>query len=154
MVMAMREGVLPQTLHVDAPSSKVEWEAGKVELLDRGRALGAERRPRRAGVSSFGISGTNAHVILEEAPERRGRRRRGERSGSRPLPGPIPLVLSAKTEPALQEAASRLAAHLRENPELELADVAFSLATTRSPSSSAAQCWAPIAMSCSPASMP
>ncbi len=81
-VLAMREGTMPKTLHVDEPSSKIDWEAGKVELLTEARGWEANGRPRRAAVSSFGATGTNAHLILEEArraarpsPPRRGERR-------------------------------------------------------------------------------
>jgi acyl transferase domain-containing protein/acyl carrier protein len=136
MVMAMQEGVLPKTLHVDEPSSKVNWSAGEVELLTETVEWNAAGRPRRAAVSSFGISGTNAHVILEEAstPSETGQAgdAKGQGEGTSPLPGPIPFVLSAKTEPALAAQAERLAALLEDSPELDLTDVAYSLATTRS----------------------
>ncbi|HEX6687027.1 MAG TPA: type I polyketide synthase, partial [Solirubrobacterales bacterium] len=139
MAMAMREGVLPKTLHVDAPSSKVDWEAGKIELLTEQLAWDANGGPRRAGVSSFGVSGTNAHVILEQAPELEPVPAGPSGSGdgekapaTQPLPGQIPLALSAKTKPALAQIAGRLAARLQADPELDPTDIAYSLLTTRS----------------------
>ena len=142
IVEAMRHGVLPQTLHVDWPTTHVEWEAGEVELLRERVAWEPNGRPRRAGVSSFGISGTNAHVILEEAPapERAGggpeREPAGFEEGRAGLPwaalaGMFAFPLSAKSERALRDAAGRLAAGLQDDPGLDLADVGFSLATTR-----------------------
>ncbi|UOX89595.1 SDR family NAD(P)-dependent oxidoreductase [Amycolatopsis sp. FBCC-B4732] len=119
VVMAMRNGVLPKTLHVDAPSSHVDWTAGAVELLTESREWTSER-PRRAGVSSFGISGTNAHTILEQAPDVVAEERE-------PVAGPVPWVLAGRTEAALRDQAAALAA-LDADP----ADVGFSLATARS----------------------
>ena len=129
MALAMREGVLPRTLHVDAPSSKVDWEAGEIELLSEAQQWEPNGRPRRAGVSSFGISGTNAHVILEQAQEAEPA---AQDPAIEPPKGQIPLALSAKAEPALAEVANRLAAHLQGNPDLDPTDVAYSLVTTRS----------------------
>jgi acyl transferase domain-containing protein/NADPH-dependent curcumin reductase CurA/acyl carrier protein len=129
MTEAMRRGALPKTLHVDAPSSNVDWEAGEIELLSEPVEWETNGRPRRAGVSSFGISGTNAHVILEEAPAVEPVAGRPE---AKPLSGPLPLVLSAKSEPALADAFDRLSAHLEANPDLDPIDIAYSLATTRS----------------------
>src|ERR1044072_3979064 len=126
----MREGVLPKTLHVDAPSSKVDWEEGEIELLTEQAPWQANGRPRRAGVSSFGISGTNAHLILEEAPTPK-----ASAEGTSPvksLPGPLPLALSAKAEPALAQVAGRLLPHHEDTPDPPPADVAYSLLTTRS----------------------
>jgi mycoketide-CoA synthase len=134
-VMAMREGVLPKTLHVDRPSAKIDWEAGDIELLTEAESWRPNGRPRRAGVSSFGVSGTNAHVILEEAPARAEAGAEGAEetpaADAAPLPGQIPFLLSAKSKPALCAQAERLASHLRAGPELDPTDVAFSLASTR-----------------------
>ncbi|MFI0421373.1 SDR family NAD(P)-dependent oxidoreductase [Spongiactinospora sp. 9N601] len=123
MVMAMRHGVLPATLHVDEPTPHVDWSAGAVELLTEPRDWPEVDRPRRAGVSSFGISGTNAHIILEQAPEEE------EPAEAEPSGGVLPLIVSARTEAGLREQAGRLAAHLRAHPGLEIADVAYSLTT-------------------------
>ncbi|MET9558673.1 beta-ketoacyl synthase N-terminal-like domain-containing protein, partial [Streptomyces sp. NPDC006645] len=102
MVMAMRAGVLPQSLHVDTPSTHVDWTAGAVELLAEARPWPDVERPRRAGISSFGISGTNAHVIVEEAPTTVvDVAEPGEL-------GPVPWVLSARSAVALREQAARL----------------------------------------------
>ncbi len=135
-VMAMREGLLPKTLHVDQPSSQIDWGAGEIELLREACPWPANGKPRRAAVSSFGISGTNAHLILEQAPVPSQGAQAGpdgkEAEAESPLPGPVPFLLSAKSKPALAAQAKRLGAHLQANPELDPTDVAFSLATTRS----------------------
>ncbi|ADI03794.1 modular polyketide synthase [Streptomyces bingchenggensis BCW-1] len=126
MVMAMRAGVLPATLHVDEPSSHVDWSAGAVELLMERRAWPVVDRPRRAGVSSFGISGTNAHVIVEQAPP-------DEPGDVAPVAdGPVPVVVSARSEAALRAQAARLREWVAADPELGLADVGYSSVTTRS----------------------
>ncbi|MFE0907095.1 type I polyketide synthase [Streptomyces rochei] len=127
MVMAMRHGVLPRTLHVDEPSPHVDWSEGAVELLTEAREWVSDGRPRRAGISSFGISGTNAHVILEEAPVQE----ETEEEAAAPLPV-VPWVLSGRNEAALRAQADRLAEHVAAREELSPLDVAFSLATTRS----------------------
>ncbi|MPY33712.1 SDR family NAD(P)-dependent oxidoreductase [Streptomyces adustus] len=125
MVMALRHEVLPRTLHVDEPTPKVDWSAGAVELLTEARAWPRqESRARRAGVSSFGVSGTNAHVVIEEAPAEEPAAETGE------FTGPLPFVVSARSGPALKAQAERLADHL-ESERPVLADVAYSLATGR-----------------------
>ncbi|WP_345639030.1 SDR family NAD(P)-dependent oxidoreductase [Streptomyces thinghirensis] len=137
MVMALRHGVLPRTLHVDEPTSKVDWSAGAVELLTEARPWPRGDGPRRAGVSSFGVSGTNAHVILEEAPADDTPPSPDEsaaETGIAPDGGagvPLPWMLSARTRTALRGQAERLAAHLTDHAAQPAADVAFSLATTR-----------------------
>ncbi|WP_151771068.1 type I polyketide synthase [Streptomyces abyssomicinicus] len=130
MVLAMRHGTVPQTLHIDRPSSHVDWTTGAVELLTETRDWpDTPDHPRRAGVSSFGMSGTNAHLVLEEAPADE----RGDVAQPvDPSHHPVPWVLSAKTERALAVQAERLLAHVRENPDVPVADVGYSLALTRS----------------------
>ncbi|TLW91365.1 SDR family NAD(P)-dependent oxidoreductase [Saccharomonospora piscinae] len=127
MVLALRYGMLPRSLHLDSPSSKVDWSSGAVSLLDERTPWPETGEPRRAAVSSFGISGTNAHVVLEQAP-----------AGAVPAAdeptdpgGPVPFVLSGKTADALREQAVRLRAYLDDHTDLALADLGLSLATTR-----------------------
>ncbi|WDV49619.1 type I polyketide synthase [Streptomyces coeruleorubidus] len=139
MVQAMRHGELPRTLHADSPTPHVDWSAGRVELLTAPRPWPVSDRPRRAGVSAFGIGGTNAHVILEEAPEK-------ETAVSReaavppaaavsPEPAatpPVPWLLSAADETALRAQARRLAAEVATRPGQSSTDVGYSLAVSRS----------------------
>ncbi|WP_026411165.1 type I polyketide synthase [Actinomadura oligospora] len=124
MVMAMRNGMFPATLHVDEPSPHVDWSSGGVRLLTEPVDWSQNGHPRRAGVSSFGFSGTNAHLILEEPPE--------AEPASRPAEGSAPWVISARTEEALAAQAESLAAHLAARPALSSADVGWSLIRTRS----------------------
>jgi acyl transferase domain-containing protein/NADPH:quinone reductase-like Zn-dependent oxidoreductase/acyl carrier protein len=132
MVMAMREELLPSTLHLDQPTPQVDWSGGEIQLLTEAMPWPSGRRPRRAGVSSFGISGTNAHLIVEEAPPDTTPETAalGEREVA-PAPARLPFLISAKSEEALRAQAQRLFSHLRENPDLRPLDVALSLATTR-----------------------
>ncbi|XXY93951.1 type I polyketide synthase [Sorangium sp. So ce296] len=127
-VLALRNGLLPRTLHAHAPSPHVDWAAGGLRLLADAVPWTKNGRVRRAAVSSFGLSGTNAHVIVEEAP-------RAEREEASPAPSgrdpALPVLLSAKTEDALRAQAARLHAHLAGDPGASLVDVAASLATTR-----------------------
>ncbi|MCM6778878.1 type I polyketide synthase [Nocardia sp. CDC159] len=129
VLMALRHGVLPKTLHVDAPTSKVDWVDAGVALLTEARPWPATGRPRRAAVSAFGIGGTNAHVIVEQAAET------GERTARPPVPplaaAPDVWVLSAKSAAALTDQARRLRDHVLAHPELDPADIGYSLATTR-----------------------
>ncbi|MEV5525256.1 SDR family NAD(P)-dependent oxidoreductase, partial [Streptomyces pseudogriseolus] len=139
MVMAMRHGTLPRTLHADRPSPHVDWSSGAVRLLQEEQAWEPGGTPRRAGVSSFGVSGTNAHVILQEPdapaqsepqqepqPEPQSR----QEAPSRPAPA-LPWLLSARGAAALRDQARRLLDHLAAHPGTEPADLALSLATTR-----------------------
>ncbi|WP_456302580.1 type I polyketide synthase, partial [Streptomyces tendae] len=126
MVMALREGVLPRTLHADEPSPHIDWTAGNVRLLTESREWPVTGQPRRAGISSFGASGTNAHLILEQAPTLP-----AEDTPEEPSLPLVPWLVSAKSETALRAQAERLRSYITERPGLRPADVAFSLATTR-----------------------
>jgi acyl transferase domain-containing protein len=123
MLQAMRYGRLPRTLHVDKPSPQVDWEEGAVELLTESVPWPENDRPRRAGVSAFGVNGTTAHVLLEQPPE--------------PEPRPtgrvdtMPWLVSAHSPQTLRAQVRRLLSFVRDNPEVPLFDVAFSLATGR-----------------------
>ncbi|MEU3616181.1 type I polyketide synthase [Streptomyces sp. NPDC006872] len=138
MVMAMRHGVLPKTLHVDEPTPHVDWSAGAVQLLTEARSWPAGPQPRRVGVSSFGISGTNAHLIMEEPPDDTA----PATAPPDPAPGApalsdvgtIPFPVSARSPEGLRAQAARLAAHLASDPgqDVSLTDLAHSLHSTRS----------------------
>ncbi|MEU0839172.1 SDR family NAD(P)-dependent oxidoreductase [Streptomyces sp. NPDC005962] len=130
MVLAMRHGVLPQSLHIDEPSPHVDWEAGAVSLLAEAREWPETGHARRAGISSFGVSGTNAHAIIEQAPEPEPEPRPATNTAPRAA-GVLPWALSGKSADALRDQAVRLLAHLEERPGLPLADLGYSLATTR-----------------------
>ncbi|MFG3056872.1 beta-ketoacyl synthase N-terminal-like domain-containing protein, partial [Kitasatospora sp. NPDC048239] len=127
MVQAMQHGILPRTLHVDAPSPHVDWSAGAVELLTETVPWPERGRPRRSAVSSFGISGTNAHVILEQAPALDA----PEPAKTDQDAGPALWPLSAQSADALRAAGGRLREHLLDHPELAAATVAAALAGGR-----------------------
>ncbi|MCQ8195200.1 type I polyketide synthase [Streptomyces rugosispiralis] len=129
MVMAMRRGVLPRSLHIDRPTRLVHWRKGAVRLLTERTDWPLVDRPRRAGVSSFSASGTNAHVILEEFTESA---EVAAADGGARDPGVVPWVLSARSAAALRDQARALAAHMGAAPGLCPADVGWSLVTTRS----------------------
>ncbi|MDT7799342.1 MAG: hypothetical protein QOI78_2775, partial [Actinomycetota bacterium] len=121
MVQALRHGVLPRTLHVDEPTPHVDWSAGTVALLTEERPWPETGRPRRAAVSSFGVSGTNAHAVLEQAPD----------SGApETAAGSFPVVLSARTDGELRDQAKNLLAYLTNKPVSDV-DVAHTLTSTR-----------------------
>ncbi|MFD9392987.1 type I polyketide synthase [Streptomyces sp. NPDC060000] len=151
MVQAMRHGTLPRTLHIDEPTPHVDWSSGRMSLLTEEVAWPATGRPRRAAVSSFGISGTNAHLIVEQAPAPAEQTSAPVEQAPAPAEEtsatatatataaaaagrpqrPVPWLLSGKSPQALAAQARRLHEHLTARPQLHPADVALSLATTR-----------------------
>ncbi|MGP4002628.1 type I polyketide synthase [Streptomyces sp. 8N706] len=124
VILAMRHGVLPKTLYADVPSSHVDWSSGAVELLTESQEWPKADRPWRAGVSSFAISGTNAHVIIEQAPAAE---EPDDEAGPRTSPSAVPWLVSARSEEALAAQLERISALTDQSP----LDLGFSLATTR-----------------------
>ncbi|MGK4001426.1 type I polyketide synthase [Sorangium sp. So ce1036] len=127
LVLAMQHAELPRTLHADPPSRHIDWSQGHVRLLNQPAPWPRADRPRRAAVSSFGVSGTNAHVIVEEAPAP---------AAEAPAEAAValtrlPLLVSGRDEAALRAQAGRLAEHLRSRPDQRPLDVAATLATRR-----------------------
>ncbi|MFJ3755063.1 SDR family NAD(P)-dependent oxidoreductase [Streptomyces sp. NPDC090080] len=128
-VLALRHETVPKTLHADTPSQHIDWTTGALSLATEEAPWPRGERPRRAAVSSFGISGTNAHVILEEAPE-------PEETEPTPAPQPthaipLPVVLSARGTTGLADQARRLQDFVASDPELTVTEIAFAAATTR-----------------------
>ena len=142
MVLALQHQLLPRTLHVDEPSPHVDWSAGAVRLVTEPVPWPANGQPRRAGVSSFGITGTNVHVILEEAPDPAARAPHEDSAvpAGRPASpatvvadaGVLPWVVSGQSADALRAQAERLRAYATGRPDLSAADIGFSLAASRS----------------------
>ncbi|MER6807296.1 MULTISPECIES: type I polyketide synthase [Streptomyces] len=139
-VQAMAHGVLPRTLHADEPTGRVDWSSGRLALLTREVEWPRTDRPRRAGVSSFGISGTNAHVVLEEAPADRGApppvsvADDGAGSGrvdGGAVPASVAVAVSARSGPGLRAQARRLYDRVAADPDAAPVDIGYSLATTR-----------------------
>ncbi|WUH89345.1 acyltransferase domain-containing protein [Streptomyces sp. NBC_00433] len=132
MVLALQEGQLPATLHLDAPSQHVDWSAGTIALTQTAMTWPEVDRPRRAAVSSFGISGTNAHLILEQAPSsaESATPEDGTDAGDTPAVA-VPVLLSGKTADALTAQAARLRSRLADSPEVSVADVALATVKTR-----------------------
>ena len=126
-VQSIRHGVVPATLHLDSPTPQVDWSSGTIEVVGSARPWPDQTdRPRRAGVSAFGISGTNAHVILEQAPPEFATVKSAPKR-----PPVMPWVLSAKSASALAEQAARLRRFVEQHSDLDPNDVAYSLVTTR-----------------------
>ncbi|MFD3701436.1 SDR family NAD(P)-dependent oxidoreductase, partial [Streptomyces sp. NPDC058646] len=126
MVQAIQHGILPKTLHADEPSQHIDWETSGLELLTDARDWPRTGAPRRAGISSFGISGTNAHVIIEQPPAVTAAARPEGRTA-----GPVPWIVSGRTDEAVRAQAGKLHRHVVDHPDLDPADIGFTLASGR-----------------------
>lgn len=122
-VLALHHRELPPSLHFEKPNPKIDFDAGPFYVNASLQPWKANGEPRRAGVSSFGMGGVNAHVVLEEAPPLS--------AACKSESSPQLLLLSARDEVALREASAKLAAHLRDNPQFNLTDVAYTLQVGR-----------------------
>ncbi|MFD9904192.1 type I polyketide synthase [Streptomyces sp. NPDC059063] len=129
MIMAMRHDYLPKTLHVDTPSRHVDWSSGAVELLVEGREWTRADAPRRVGVSSFGVSGTNAHVILEEEPPLERADEPGPATGV--VGGLVPWAVSGKSAAAVERQAGKLRDFVAADPAADVAGIGRSLLNSR-----------------------
>lgn len=116
--LALRHRTLPPSLHFETPNPQIDFAGSPFHVNTQARPWEAAPWPRRAGVSSFGMGGTNVHVVLEEAMPQ---------PAAQPAPGLPMLVLSARSGPALEAMAGRLASHLQEQPQQPLADIAHTL---------------------------
>ncbi len=128
MILAMRHGVVPPSLHGTDLTPQVDWSTGALKLVTDATAWPETGRPRRAAVSSFGVSGTNGHVVLEQAEQAE----QAEHTEYTEEPtGPVPCVVSGRDGDALRAQAVTLRAHLEQLPDLQLPDVAHTLARGR-----------------------
>lgn len=133
VILATKHNKIPQTLHAEKPMLAVDWQGANMALVQKPQPwLPRADRPRRAGISAFGIGGTNAHVIVEEAPMKK--------VLSKPLPVPLPqefpFLLSGHSDAAIRQQAEKLRQHIKSctsevDDENRLGEVAYSLATTR-----------------------
>ncbi|HWU87984.1 MAG TPA: type I polyketide synthase, partial [Kofleriaceae bacterium] len=130
IALALAHEKLPRSLHAERPSRRIQWDGSGLQLLQEERTWPRGPRVRRAGVSAFAISGTNAHVIIEEAPAPPTGAAAPTEATGRPA-ARVPLVVSAADEVALAAQAERLAEHLEHRPAASALDLAFSLATGR-----------------------
>ena len=129
IVLSLKHSTLPQTLHVSEPTPAVDWKGAQMALVREKRSwLSQADKPRRAGISAFGVSGTNAHVIVEEAPREDGVEMVPVQEAA--LPSTVPVLLSATTDTVLRHQAQKLLYDMKDGTNC-LADIAYSLATTR-----------------------